>query len=205
MPQQINLIDNTLLPARQRLPPAVMLATLAAALSLLSAHFAWEKWALARELNQVVAPQQAVAEAAPNHTESQREASLAKREALRDLLRLQVSVAEGSAALVGDIISAMPETMWLTELEVGTSRMLRLSGVTADSAGFGQFALRLERIAALKGLPLHTVRLEPRASDGAGAGQDKPANAGRQFVLASGAGDDTTTAQAAPTTGGANP
>lgn len=205
MPQQINLIDKSLLPTRQRLPPVVMLSALAMASALLTAHFAWEKWALAQELNQVAAPPQAAAPASDSTHPGQREASLARREALRDVLRLQVSVAEGSAALVSDIIAALSENMWLTELEVGTSRTLRLSGATADSAGFGQFAARLERISALKDLPLHTVRLEPRAAEGAGSGPDQPTPAGRQFVLVSGSSEEPANAQALTATTGPKP
>lgn len=197
MAQQVNLIDISLRPARQNLPPAALLAAVAAAGLLLTTHFAWEKWALARELALAVAPVVVADSALDGAAQSQRAARLVQREALRDLMRLQVSVAEGSAKLMGDIIRAMPEDMWLTELEVGASATLRLSGASADSASFSQFTSRLENIAALKSLPLHTVRLEPLVPEGAAAAQDQTTPTGRQFVLVSGTGDD---AAAAPVT-----
>ena len=205
MPQQINLIDISLRPVRQKLPPAALLATVAVASLLLTAHFAWEKWALARELAQAVAPVAAAELAHDGAAQNQRLARLAQREALRDLMRLQLSVAEGSATLIGDIIQAMPEDMWLTELEVGASGTLRLGGSSADSASFSRFTSRLEQIAALKSLPLHTVRLEPWVLERTGASQDNSTPAGRRFVLVSGTGDDTVATPVAASVAGAKP
>ena len=205
MAQQVNLIDISLRPARQNLPPDALLAAVAVAGLLLTTHFAWEKWALARELAQAVAPVVA-AEAAPDGAaQSQRAARLAQREALRDLMRLQVSVAEGSATLMGDIIRAMPEDMWLTELEVGASATLRLSGASADSASFSRFTSRLENIAALKSLPLHTVRLEPLVPEDTAAAQDQTTPTGRRFVLVSGTGDDAASAPVTAALAGGKP
>jgi hypothetical protein len=206
MPQQINLIDESLRPVRQRLPASALLATLAVASSLLATHYMWEKWSLARALSHAVVPPPAVSELATDTaTQAREEARLAQREALRDLLRLQVSVAEGSASLLGDIIGAMPENMWLTELEVGAARTLKIGGGIANSASFGLFSSRLEHITALKNLPVHTVRLGPRVLESAGSGPERPAPEGRLFLIAGGASDDTASDQKPLAASGAKP
>lgn len=188
MPQQINLIDPTLLPPPQRLSPAVLLVLLGVSVAAVMGHFAWEKVSLTRALAAATAgaPAEPVAGAdaaaqAPDTTAPDR---LAQREALRDLLRQQVAMPEGSAALIADMLRALPEQVWLTELELGAQRSLRLSGGTLDTAGFGLLSTRLTAIAALQGLPLHTVRLQPQPTQG-GDGEPAAAPQSQLFVLAS--------------------
>jgi|CXWL01.1.fsa_nt_gi hypothetical protein len=186
MPQQINLIDAALLPAQQRLTPIALLATLGTAAALLVAHFGWEQMALARALAVATANAPVAVEATPGAEPDSAPADRqARREALRDLLRRQVAVPEGSALLLGEIIRALPDALWLTELEIGTQRSLRISGGAADTAGFGQFTARLTLIPALQGLPITTLRLEPRPLEG-GAADAAPLPPAQLFVLASG-------------------
>jgi len=200
MAQQINLIDASLLPARRRLGPVSLLATVGTAIALVLAHLGWEQVALARALAQATADAPAATEdgsvAEPDAATADR---LARREALRDLLRRQLSVADGSALLLGEIIHALPDSLWLTELELGAQRALRISGGAADTEGFAQFATRLRLIPALQGLPISTVRLEPRPEDSAVASPGTtPLPASQLFVLASAPGASATPTPATP-------
>lgn len=200
MPQQINLIDASLLPARRRLGPVSLLATVGTAITLVLAHLGWEQLALARALAQATANAPAATEdgldAEPDAATVDR---LARREALRDLLRRQLSVADGSALLLGEIIHALPDSLWLTELELGAQRTLRIGGGAADTKGFAQFTARLRLIPALQGLPISTVRLEPQPADSAGAAPATTAlPAAQVFVLASAPGAGATPTPATP-------
>ena len=188
MPQQINLIDPSLQPPPQRLSPALLLVTLGLGVSVVASHFVWEKMWLAHELAAATASapveQEAgadVSASAPDTTALDR---LAQREALRDLLRQQVAMPDGSATLIADILRVLPDQVWLTELELGAQRSLRISGGTLDTAGFGLLSTRLTSVAALQGIPLHTVRLQPQPTQG-GDGEPAAAPQSQLFVLAS--------------------
>lgn len=193
MPQQINLIDAGLLPQRQRLPATTVLAVVASALTLVLAHFAWERVALARALAPL-----AQGEAAPpadpgdagTATGLLTAEQLARGEALRDLLRQQPTVPDGAAQLMEQIVQALPDALWLTELELGAARAVRISGGATDAASFGQFTTRLSSIALLQGVPIGTVRLEPHSAAAADTAADASAGSeagakAQLFVLAS--------------------
>jgi hypothetical protein len=202
MPQQINLIDASLLPQRQRLRAATVLAVAGTGMALVLGHFAWERLALARALAALAQGEgevQATAGEVGAGSAADQALQLARGEALRELLSRQPSVPAGSAQLMGQIVQSLPDTLWLTELELGAARAVRISGGTTDAAGFGQFTTRLGGIAALQGVPIGTVRLEPHATAATpgAAGSDAPA---QLFVLASAAD-----AAAVPRAGGGVP
>ncbi|MDP1901094.1 MAG: PilN domain-containing protein [Rubrivivax sp.] len=195
MTQQINLIAATLLPTPQRLAPARLLAVTGAALALVLAHFGWERMALAQALAQAPAAASTVDAAASSSPGAVPDPALperlAQREALRDVLRQQVRVADGSALLLAEIFRVLPDGLWLTEVELGAERALRIAGGAVDAASFGQFTERLARVPQLQGLPITTLRLEPLADNPATAAtaEGHPAlrPAHQRFVLASAA------------------
>ena len=197
--QQINLIDANLLPPLQRLQPGQLLAILGAASALVLGHYGWERADLARELSAASAAAPlaeadaaAGAAAAASAPDAPQQSRLAQREALRDLLRSAVALPEGSPALITELLQTLPPQVWLTELEMGPQRSLRVSGGTLDSGAFGMLSAGLAEMAALRGLPLHTVRLTPRPAATAGADSAdaeavaaSAAPAGHLFVIAS--------------------
>ncbi len=190
MPQNINLIDSALLPARRRLSPPLLLGLLGLAAALVLGHWSFEQMRLARALAQASdgAPTEAAAPESPP-TDGAAQERLAQREALRNLLRGQVAATDGNAPLIAAVLGALPASVWLTELELelGSQRKLRISGGTLDSAGFGQLSAALNNTAALRGLPLNVVRLEPQpAAPAAPANGDGTAGtppAAHLFVL----------------------
>jgi Tfp pilus assembly protein PilN len=102
---------------------------------------------------------------------------VAQREALRDLLAAD-QLPQEPAALLRSVIDALPQTLWLTEVEVARERALRIAGGALDAAALNNFATALAQVPALRGVPVHTVRLEPAAKD-----SDAPG--GWRFVLSS--------------------
>lgn len=184
--QHINLLEASLLPPAQRLQPALLLALLGTAFTLVLGHYAWERTSLARELASATAPASAAdvepAVSAPDALEGNQ---LAQREALRDLLRNSLALADGSTELIAEVLQTLPPQVWLTELELGPQRSLRISGGTLDTGAFGLLGAGLTEVAALRGLPLNTVRLTPMPA-AAETAEDGPATApvGHLFVLA---------------------
>lgn len=179
--QHINLVEARLLPPL-RLLSGLRLATLIAAGALLVfGHWGFERVALSRALAMDSTAEQADTNhrsvAAKDGLADLRE-RVAQREALRDLLAAD-HLPQQPAALLRSVIDALPQTLWLTEVEVARERALRIAGGALDAAALNSFAAALAQVPSLRGMPVHTVRLEP-------AGKDGDAPAGWRFVLASG-------------------
>lgn len=165
--QQINLIDPRLLPP-QRLLSGQRIASLAlAGLLLVCGHWGIERAALARAMA-ASAPEPTVGAPAADSERALDELRerVAKREALRDLLASD-RLPPDPAALLRALFDALPPTIWLTEVEVARERSVRIAGGALEVGALDPFAARLASIAALRGIPIHTLRLEP-AAEGAG-------------------------------------
>jgi hypothetical protein len=192
--QQINLVDPRLLPPQRRLSGATLVALVAAATLAVATHYQAERLWTA-QLASAVAPADATA-ATPGPTAATPDAAadattvlvrqIAQREALRDLMLNQAEPPPDSAALIQDLVAALPETLWLTEIDIAGARALRISGGTLEPAALVTFADRLARIPALRSLPIETVRLEP-LPDEQGDASPTPARPAHRFVLASAA------------------
>jgi hypothetical protein len=165
--QNINLVETRLLP-----PVQAVSGVRIASLSLVGAlgvcgHWGVERAALARAM--AAANGAESAEAAPavdvetGLTELRER--VAQREALRDLLATD-QLPRDPAALLRAVFDALPPTLWLTEVELARERTLRISGGTLDVAALNPFAERLAAIAALRGVPIQTLRLEPAEANG---------------------------------------
>jgi hypothetical protein len=127
----------------------------------------------------------AAAEAAPGSAELARlRGRLATREALLAALKAETAQPTDPAGTLLRVVAALPETMWLTELELAGANDVRIAGGTLDPLALAEFARRLAETAALRGLGLETLRLEPdaAAASGEGAGLPRPA---QLFTLAS--------------------
>jgi hypothetical protein len=181
--QQINLLDASLLPPL-RLVSGGRLATLClAGAALVCGHWAIERASLARALAATGTEATTEPEPVANTGDGLNELRerVAQREALRDLLASD-HLPNNPAALLRAVFDAMPPTLWLTEVDVARERTLRISGGALEVSALDPFAERLAAIAALRGVPIHTLRLQPAEAQADAA---EPAPRSWTFTLAS--------------------
>ncbi len=186
--QQLNLADPRLLPPQRVLSGARAIALFAAGLLLVTAHFGTERHRMAQALASAGAetaensnPEVAVADPA-----SALRTRIAQRQSLRDMLATTDTLPPDSAALLQAVIAALPESLWLTEIDITGARGVRIAGGTLDPSALNGFAERLSRIPLLRAIPIETVRVEPQ--DAAAGGTAEVATPpGHSFVLASAA------------------
>jgi hypothetical protein len=185
--QQINLADPSLLPPRRGLGGALTLGLALAALALLAGHGAIEQRLLARALQASTTAPAADEAAAPEAPDTDADAlreRLAHRRALLGAADAVQSLPPDAASVLERVLAALPDTLWLSEVELHGARGLRLAGGALDAAALGAFARRLSDVPALRGLPIETLRLQVEAPDAA-ADPDAAAQPRRhRFVLA---------------------
>jgi Tfp pilus assembly protein PilN len=180
--QHINLLDPRLLPVRHLLSGR-RLATLAAlGLVLAGTHLAIEQ----RRLSAAMAAAGLTAEPVDAVDETQPDASLSarivQRQALLDMLSKADELPRNSADTLRSVIAALPETVWLTEVDMVGRDGVRIAGGAIDPPSLRTFADRLSRIEPLRGVPIETLRLDPDVADDAEAVAAPPR---LRFVLAS--------------------
>lgn len=172
MPQQLNLIDPALLPPKRRLTagPFALLLVLAWGAVLAHALAVRGDLALALQL-ETPAPEAAeAAEAAP--AEARQQALQQQVEGQARLLATlggEAGPQIAAADLLAAVVQALPPTVWLAEVEWHAAGGLRVHGGTLDVQALTAFSQRLAAVPALAGLPIATVRLEPRVVDDDGA------------------------------------
>jgi hypothetical protein len=181
--QQINLVDASLLPPLRLASGQRLAALCLAGAALVCGHWAIERAALARALAATGAEEPTDAAPAADAGDGLNELRerVAQRQALRDLLASD-HLPNNPAALLRAVFDAMPPTLWLTEVDVARERTLRISGGALDVNALDRFAERLATIAALRGVPIHTLRLEPAEKPADAA---EPAPRSWTFTLAS--------------------
>lgn len=176
MPQQLNLLDPALLPPKRRLTagPFALLLVLAWGAVLAHALAVRADLALALQLESPAAEAAAASEAAPAAARQQ-----ALQQQVEDQARLLATLGGepgpqiAAADLLAAVVQALPPTVWLAEVEWHAAGGLRVHGGTLDVQALTAFSQRLAAVPALAGLPIATVRLEPRVvDDGAAAAAD---------------------------------
>ncbi|MBI5719461.1 MAG: PilN domain-containing protein [Burkholderiales bacterium] len=188
--QNVNLLDPRLQPAEPLVRSGTALAALAAAAALVLLHGLVEQQLTRRALAATAAAAsggeatEAATEGAAPTALSRLRAQVDEREAWLAAVRADGAVPAQPAATLQRIVAALPETMWLTEVELHGSAGLRIRGGTLDPLALAEFARRLALAEPLRGLGLQTLRLEP--DDAPAAAEDAPAPAPtHRFVLAS--------------------
>jgi hypothetical protein len=166
--QHINLVDPSLLPPLRLLSGHRLLGLLALAACAVTVHGGIERQRLAQAMAQANAAAPAASDSpqtAPAATSAS--ADLQHRIAQRQLLLQAMS---GPAVLTRDaadalqrVMGAVPDSLWLTELDLHGARGLRIAGGALDPAALGVFAERLALAPALRGLPIETLRLSYEA------------------------------------------
>ncbi|GEM_PF-2058778 len=166
--QQINLIDPALRVKRDWLAGRTI-AGVAAALGLaVGAHGVLEQTRLSRLLasTSTAAPEPA-ASAEPSATETElREArrEIARGERLLQAVAGLTDLPHDNARRLRNLIGAMPDTLWLQELEFSGERGVRIAGGATNVAALASFAQRLGAQPSFQGAPLHVFKVDPRAA-----------------------------------------
>jgi MSHA biogenesis protein MshI len=172
--QQINLFDATLLPPRDWCTGRNILVSATLLASGVAAHGAYEGLALNRVLAanaSAPAPAHAPTDASPAPTAdgidtTLREAQqqLARDRSLLDAVTGLSDLPLHTARRLDSLIAAMPNSVWLREVEFSGARSVRIVGGALDPAALAGFSQRLGQAPAFGGLPLHVYTLEPLAS-----------------------------------------
>jgi hypothetical protein len=169
MPQQLNLLDPGLLPPKRRLTAGPFVLLLALAYGAVAAHALAVRGELALAL-QLDTPAPEAVEAAPADAGLQ---ALQQRvdgnERLLAALGGERPAPAAPGELLAAVVQALPQAVWLAELEWHAAGGLRVHGGTLDPQALTAFSHRLAAVPALAGLPIATVRLEPRVVDDDGA------------------------------------
>ena len=178
MTQQINLIDAGQQGGRDWADGLVVIGAAGAAGLVVLAHYAYEYRAWQAVLQAPVPADEAAtapADAASDPLSMQlqlAEAELAGGDRLQQAVAGLVDAPRDTAARLNNLVSSMPSTMWLKEVEFVGSRGLRISGAALRSEDLSTYSARLSGTPAFAGLPVHALLVDHRpakADDGAGA------------------------------------
>jgi len=176
--QQINLIDPSLRVVRDWVGARNILAGGVAMALVVGGHWAYEQTMLSRLLKAaaVAAPDaDAAAKAAGNDSplqEAQR--GIERGERLVQAVAGLTDLPHDNAKRLRSLISAMPDSLWLQELELSGERGLRIAGGAIDAAALTTFAQRLSSLPAFKGTPLQVFKVDPRAAPEPSGAADAP-------------------------------
>lgn len=168
MRHALNLIDPGLLPVPTRPPVSVLLGVLVLAVGGLGVHYSWERTQFERTLALPGVTESGLEgeeHADPAH--AQRLHRVVRDEALADALSGIIDLPRDSAARLRALTQALPDSLWLTEVELGGRSGLRIAGGTLDSAALAPYVARLGQIDGLQGLPLQVVSMEPHQPESA--------------------------------------
>ena len=191
MKQQLNLIDPKLLPKAARPSVVELVSILAVASVAVLGHYSWEH---ARFVAVLAQPGTGQAAAAPDEGASDAALETLQRqverdELLRDGLARASDLPADSATQLRQLASALPDTLWLTDVELSGRTGLRIAGGAQDVAALTIYAARLGEIASLKGRPLQALMVEPQRTESRGDSEASTAESRPShhlFVLASG-------------------
>ncbi len=202
--QQVNLVDPSLLRVPERLSRNTLLSVIGVGALLVSVHATVEQYQLGRQLSSASAGTVPVAAAvaveasgvdgmAPHLLSMQEQ--IMRGETLRSALAQGGDLPDNAGGVVNAVIRALPDTMWLTELQVLGDKSVVISGGTLERPALAAFAKKLEANPTLTGTPIAIIQLEPR-----GGRQDTASSSGQaQPDHGEGQGEPTTEAVKAPT------
>jgi Tfp pilus assembly protein PilN len=183
MTQQINLLDPSLLPARDWCTASLIVGVGLALAAALIGQIGYERHAMARLL---AAPgdSAAVDGAAPADAElADLQQAIDRDEALLRSVGSLVDLPQGSAAQLRDLFAVLPETLWLHEVELGAARSLRIRGSTLQPQALTVLAQRLNGSPSFRGAALQVLTLQRESVES--SADAKPADVPYVFVLGS--------------------
>lgn len=182
MTSQINLVDASLLPKRALIDGRSGAAIVGVALLGVAIHGGMESAQLRSALaaNPALATTTSAADAAsaPVGRLAAQTQQLQRNLALRDALTQAHSLPDDSARLLQQVMAALPDTLWLTEIDLRGNQSIRIAGGALDASALAGFSASLARIDALKGTPVLVLQLEPQVrADGASVDDSSDASA----------------------------
>lgn len=190
MTQQINLIDAVQQGGGDWVDGLVVVGAASAVGILVLAHYlyeyrAWQAVLLTPAPTEEAATAPADAASDPLNMQLQlAEAELAGGDRLQQAVAALVDAPRDTAARLSSLVSSMPATMWLKEVEFVGSHGLRISGAALRSEDLSTYSARLSSTPAFAGLPVRALLVDHRAAKE----EDGPA--------AAAAADDEATPQA---------
>jgi hypothetical protein len=170
MAQQINLLEPALLPKREWCTGRSVLVTAGLLGGAVVAHYSHENMALKRALASA-AP--APSTAASTGTQGEpvdiqmrdSQLRLARSETLMKAVGALTDLPRDNARRMKTLFAAMPETVWLQEVEFSSERSVRIVGGATEPSALTGFSQRLGAAQAFHGLPLHVYALQPREAE----------------------------------------
>lgn len=177
MTSQINLVDASLLPRPALINGRAAAAIVGVALVGVAVHGGIESAQLRLALATSPAQAAAVADAAsaPAGGLVAQTQQLQRNLALRDALAQAHRLPDDSARLLQQVMAALPDTLWLTEIDLRGSQSIRIAGGALDASALAGFSASLARIDALKGTPVLVLQLEPQTRADAASVDDSSA------------------------------
>ena len=167
MSSQINLVDPSLLPKRALINSRAVAVIVGVSLLAVAVHGGVEsaqlRAALATTAVQANAAPAVDAASEPVEGMPAKMQRLQRGLALRDALAQVHSLPDDSAGLLQQVMAALPDTLWLTEIDLSGNQSIRIAGGALDASALAAFSARLARIDALKGTPIQVLQLEPQA------------------------------------------
>ncbi len=176
-PQQVNLIDPSLLRKPERLTRNNLLTLMGISTMVVAVHAAMEQVQMAREHSSLASSpvaQGAQAAGVAENTDASTgqqlpphllrlQEQVTRGEALRSALAQNGDLPDDAGAVLKAVIEALPPTIWLTELQVLGDKSLLISGGTLERPALATFSKQLEVNPTLKGTPITKVELKPQA------------------------------------------
>lgn len=183
--QQINLLDQRLLPIPHRVSGARLVLLASLGLAAVTVHLGIEQERMTRTQGRLnAAAQTEPTEPADAAGDTALRVRISQRQALRDVLARSQALPVDSARMLLDVIAALPEEIWLTEVDLVGTQGLRITGGALEPAALRAFADRLAGISTLKGIAVETLRVE---TDSETHGPQAGHAAAHSFVLVSAA------------------
>ena len=182
MTSQINLVDASLLPKPALIDGRAAAAIVGVALLGVAIHGGMES----AQLRSALAANPALATTTPAADDASAPArglaaqaqQLQRSLALRDALAQSHSLPGDSARLLQQVMAALPDSLWLTEIDLRGNQSIRIAGGAMDASALAGFSASLARIDALKGTPVLVLQLEPQVrADGASVDDSSDASA----------------------------
>lgn len=166
-PQQINLIDQTALAGRDPLSGINIVIGLGVLALALVGHYSYEQWRWQRVSAAAVAAEQSAqagtaAAEQVNAQLAQLQAQIAADDQLRQAEAALLDPPKDCAARLQALVSAMPATLWLRQVEFAGARDVRIAGSSLRSADVAGYAQALGGQPAFSGLPVRVLSFERR-------------------------------------------
>ena len=168
MGYQLNLIDERALPVQARPSVAALLTLSLICGGVGVAHLHRERAQLARSLTQPGAETLAGGEEVPADPAYDARLLVVQRdERLRDALAGFRDLPQDSAARLQQLAAALPDSMWLSDVQLSGSRGVRIAGGALEPAALAAYATRLGEVPAFSGLPMQALSVEPTSDEAA--------------------------------------